>query len=177
MADSKKLTTLKALTDYLKTEVSVANGYKHDLAGKVFRGRMFFTRDDAAPMVSLLENLDPDRYPRLAGGDYDAPTSKEDWVILVQGWVDDDKVNPTNPAYELMADVRKALAKLRRRGGPMEPEDSYPNYYLGGLISGITMEPGIVRPPIEQVSERALFWMRVTLKFVEDQNDPYNLDN
>lgn len=177
MADSKRLTTLKALTTFLRTEVSVANGYKHDLDGRVVRGRMFVGRDDPLPLVSILENLDPDRYPRMAGGDYDAPTSKEEWILLLQGWVEDDKVNPTDSAYELMADVRKALAKIRKRGGgPMDDPSNYPNWNLGGLISGMTMEPGIVRPPIEQVSEKAFFWMRVTLKFVEDQNDPYDLN-
>ena len=176
MADSKRLTTLKAITDFLKTEVAVASGYKHDLDGAVFRGKMFYTNNDPLPCVSILENIDPDRYPREAGGDRAHPVTKEGWVLLVQGWVKDDKENPTDPAYELMADVRKALAKLCRRPSTMSAEPENPDYNLGGLIAGMTMEPGIARPPIEQVSSKAFFWMRVVLKFVEDPNDPYKLD-
>ena len=175
MADSKRLATLKALTTYLATEVSIANGYKHDLADKVFRGRMFVSVNSPLPMVSIMENIDPDRYPRVAGGEHEAPTTKEGWILLLQGWCEDDVDNPTDPAYELMADVRKALAKIRRRPGPLDPDVENPNHLLGGLISGMTMEPGIARPPIEQVSAKAFFWMRVVLQFVEDQNDPYNI--
>jgi hypothetical protein len=176
MADSKKLTALKALCAFLATEVSVANGYKHDLAGSVFRGRMFSTNNDPLPMVTLLENLDPDRYPRQAGGENQHVTTNEDWVLLVQGWAVDDKENPCDTAYELMADVRKALAKLKQRPHPVTGGPENPNYLLGGLIAGMTMEPGIARPPIEQVSSKAFFWMRVVLKLVEDPNDPYKLD-
>ena len=175
MADSKRLTTLKKLGDFLMAEVSAANGYKHDLDEAVFRGRMFSTNNDPLPMVTILENIDPDRYPRLAGGDREHPYTAEDWVLLVQGWAVDDKENPTDPAYELMADIRKALAKLRKRPDPMAADTENPNYLLGGLIAGMTMEPGIARPPIEQVSAKAFFWMRVVLKFVEDPNDPYKL--
>jgi len=38
------------------------------------------------------------------------------------------------------------------------------------------MEPGTVRPPQEQNSSAAFFWMRVVFKFVEDPNNPYALD-
>lgn len=177
MADSKRLTTLKRLCDYLQREVRKANGYKNDLKGRVFRGRMFYSNNDTPPLVSIMENLDPDRFPRLAGGDYELPTTKEGWVLLVQGWCEDDKENPTDPAYELMADVRKALAKIVKRGHPTDAAQiPNPDLMLGGLIAGMTMEPGIARPPIEQVSAKAFFWMRVTLQFVEDPNDPYKLD-
>jgi len=95
----------------------------------------------------------------------------------VQGWSEDTKENPTDPAYELMADVRKALAKIVKRGHPTDAAQiPNPDLMLGGLITGMTMEPGIARPPIEQVSAKAFFWMRVKLQFVEDPNDPYKLD-
>lgn len=180
MADSKRLTVLKALCKFLREEVTVANGYKHNLStveGKkrVVRGRMFFTSNDPLPMVSILENIDPDRLPSLAGGDYEHALGNEQWILLIQGWAEDDKENPTDPAYELMADVRKALAKLDKRPAPMTAEQPNPNYHLGGLIAGMTMEPGVARPPLEQVSTKAFFWMRIAMKFVEDPNDPYKL--
>lgn len=175
--DSKRLAVLKALCAHLVSEISIANGYKHDLAADaVWRGRVTTDDDDPLPSISILENVDPDRYARKAGGDTEAPTTKEGWIILIQGWVEDDKINPTDPAYELMADVKKALACLLQRPNPQYGGGGHPNCLLGNLIAGMTIEPGTVRPPIEQVSERAFFWLRVTLDFVEDQTDPYNLN-
>lgn len=177
MADSKRLTVLKKLCEFLAAEITEANGYKHTLAANaVTRGRMFSTNNDPLPMVTILENIDPDRYPRPAGGEHEHVTTAEDWVLLVQGWAVDDKENPCDTAYELMADVRKALAKLKQRPSPVTADPENPNFLLGGLIAGMTMEPGIARPPIEQVSSKAFFWMRVVIKLVEDPNDPYKLD-
>src|SRR5690606_2171657 len=105
--ESKRLTTLMALSDFLASEITTANGYKHDLEDRVWRGRNKFDKDDEVPALAILDNPDPDRFPRLAGGDWDYPLGKEDWVLLIQGWVPDDKMNPTDPAYELMADTRK----------------------------------------------------------------------
>lgn len=175
MADSKRLTVLKALTTFLSEEVTVANGYKFDLMGKVRRGKMFRTVNDPSPMVSIMENIDPDRYPGRAGGDEEHVTTNEQWVLCIQGWTDDDKENPTDNAYELMADVRKALAKVQKRAGHDNNYTVGPESMLGGLIAGMTMEPGIARPPMEQVSISAYFWMRIVLKFVENPNDPYAL--
>ena len=178
MADSKRLTTLKRLCTFLATEVTPANGYKHDLSpeGAVARGRLFFDSADPLPGISILENVDPDRFPRQAGGEHEHTLTKENWTLLVQGWAKDDKQNPTDPAYELMADVRKALAKLVKRPAPMTAEVESPDYHLGGLIAGMTMEPGIARPPTEDVSRKAFFWMRIVFQFVENPNDPYSLD-
>lgn len=177
MADSKRLTMLKALSDYLVEEIREAKGYKHNLngEGQVSRGRLIFGKGDPVPSIAILENIDPDRFPRQAGGDYEHVTGRENWTLLFQGWVKDDKLNPTDPAYELMADLRKALAKLVKRATPMTAEVESPDYLLGGLIAGMTMEPGIARPPTEGISEKAFFWMRVAFVFVEDPNDPYLL--
>lgn len=176
MADSKRLAALKALTNHIETEITVTNGYQHTLTGAVYRGRSTFDDDDPLPCVSVLENLNPDRFPREAGGDDNvrAPVQLDQWILLVQGWVVDDKKNPADPAHLLLADVKKALAKLKRGGHPLTGEGQHANYLLGGLIVGITVEPGIVRPP-DQTSAKAYFWMRVILKFVEDINDPYDL--
>lgn len=178
MSDSKRLATLKALSTFLAAEVTQGNGYKHDLDadGAVCRGKMYSTNEDPLPMITIMENIDPDRYPRVAGGELYSPITKEDWVLLVQGWAIDDKKNPTDPAYELMADVRKALAKLNKNPDSLQSDGvANPDFRLGGLIAGMTMEPGIARPPIEQVSAKAFFWMRIVLKFVENPNDPYQL--
>ena len=175
MHDSKRLATLKALTDLLVTEIRPENGYNHNLDGAVFRGRMWFDEDDPLPMVSILESPNPDRFPRRAGeSDGDRVVQRDEWTLLVQGWAQDDKENPTDPAYELMADVKKALALLNKRTSPEFGDfGAHPNFRLGGLIIGLEYEAGTVRPPDEQ-SSKAFFWMRVILKFVENVDDPYD---
>lgn len=184
MTDCKRLVALKRLTDYLQTEVTVANGYQHDLSPvdadtpRVYRGREDFDDNDPLPCVSLLENMDPDRYPPSAGtGRQQHSEQLNRWVILVQGWVEDDKLNPTDPAYNLQADVIKALARITQGGDPRQarPADHDTVYMLGGMLDNFVVEPGVVRPPTEQVSNKAFFWLRVTLTMPEDPNDPYKL--
>lgn len=174
MSESKRLEVMKRLTTHLETEISVANGYKHNLAGAVARGRMWYDTSDPLPMVSILESPNPDRFANRAGEQENVNVLQRDnWTLLLQGWTADDKRHPTDPGYELMADVKKALATLvavsRDHGTPV-----HPNYMLGGLIANMQYEPGTVRPPDEQ-SSKAFFWMRVVLKFVENVNDPYDL--
>lgn len=173
--DSKRLRTMKAISDFLMREVAVANGYQHDLAGAVFRGRLFFGEGDPLPSASILDNPDPDRFPKATGwqDQAEAGVALEQWTILVQGWVKDDKQNPTDPAFNLMADVRKALARVLQEPDPRYGHPENPDYHFGDLIEGMTMEPGVVRPPQEGVSAKAFFWFRVHLKFVENQDDPY----
>lgn len=182
MSDSKRLRVLKLLCRWLEQEVTVANGYKHTLTDSVYRGRAVFTDDDPIPLVSIMENLNPDRDRRLAGAN-DEPgkaVGHEQWVLLMQGWVKEDYRYPSDAAYELMADVKKALAKLYVQDTidnqlviNMGAGDTPLAYYLGGLTTGAEIEPGTVRP-VENPSEKAFFWMRVILKFTERVNDPYS---
>lgn len=188
MADDLRLTIQKRLTAYLEGEVSVANGYQHDLAGKVFRGRTKYNHEEdggvGVPLLSILESPDADRFPLRTGyqDGVESATQREGYVLLVQGWVENDSVNPTDPAYPFLADVKKALARLAEaetvygaRGPVHNPRFNPETYMLGGLISGLTIEPGTVRPPMEQVSSNAFFWLRVVLQVVEDTNDPYSI--
>lgn len=173
--DSKRLATLKALTAYLNEEITEANGYEHTLAdGAVTRGRMFYTADDPLPNLSILDNVNPDRFPSIAGKqDGEAGEAKTRWIVLVQGWVEDDKRNPTDPAEQLMADVKKALSKLDHDPNPMSNDPMSEHHLLGGLITGLEIEPGVVRPPDEN-SSQAYFWLRVILHFVENVRDPFD---
>lgn len=173
--DSKRLATLKAITAHLMSEVAIANGYQHDLDGAVFRGRMYFDKDDPMPCVSILDNINSDRFPSRAGNeDSGDGEAKSNWILLLNGWAADDKDNPTDPAEQLMADVKMALAKIGSEPHPMDADQSkHANYLLDGLIAGIEFEPGTVRPPDEN-SAFAYFWMRVILKFTENVRDPFD---
>lgn len=180
MSDSKRLRVLKLLTQWYLQEITIANGYKHDLAD-VLRGRLAITDDQALPCISILENIEPDRDPRRAGANEELTGAKtnERWVLLVQGWVLEEFDFPCDAAYELMADVKKATAKLISMhladtgttidmGGGDTPKA----FHLGGLVNDIELEPGTVRP-VEYPTEKAFFWMRVILKFTEVVSDPY----
>lgn len=161
MADSYRLSVLKALTNHLKT-ITPANGYTgYDLSNAVFRGRTVFGEDDPIPMVSILEA------PRSDIGTFAGENQhrKEDWSLLIQGWAYDDIVNPTDPVYGLMDVVETHLFRLvqvdNTSGNAVYPAE----YLLGRSIAGLTVSPGVVRPPMEQVSSKAFFYLpiRITL--------------
>lgn len=166
MADTKRLAILRALTNLLAEDVATANGYQHDLAGRVWRGRVNFSAVDTAlgPQVTIIEALNPDRDMQVAGWQ---PTNKDGWILLLQGLAPDDRDNPTDPAHVLMGDVKRALAQIA--------VTTSPRYMLGGLVAGFAMEPGTVRPP-DEASVMAYFYLRVRLTVVEHLPDPYRLD-
>lgn len=165
MIDSKRLTILKAITTLLKT-VTKVNGYQFDLSNSVWRGITVFGEGHPVPCVSLLESLNPDRDMQQAGVD-NGRKQTDKWVLLIQGWVDDDSDNPTDPAHALMADVKKALAQVW---------DSSSEYYRLGnnLIATAAMEPGTVRPPDDN-SSKAYFYLRFIVTVSETPSDPYDL--
>jgi hypothetical protein len=166
MADSTRLKILKALTAQLET-ITPANGYDHDLTQKVFRGRDKFGANEEVPFVSVLEYLRPDQFE-------DRPVNqnknREEWDLLIQGFVKDDYQNPSDPAHALLADVKKSLAEVR--------DETSQAYLLGKTAAGkpqildLRMDGGIVRPP-DEASSKVTFYLRVTITFIEYTHDPY----
>lgn len=149
-------------------EISIANGYLNDVPFEnVFRGRAIFGDDDPLPMLSILEVPIPldQREPPI-----DATLSSGSWELMVQGWVKDDKQNPTDPAHPLLADVKKRLAIERAKANEMDnPEDGILG--LGNHVTKLRIGPGVVRPP-DQLSAKAYFWLTITLDLAEDLADP-----
>lgn len=156
-----RLQVLKALTTHLEG-ITKANGYDYELGTSVFRGRAKYGDDDPIPMLAMLEAPTPP-HP-MYGAEEDAMSS-EWWTILVQGWAEDDTLNPTDPAYYLMDAVEKRLSLIIaiRDDASGRPVDKN-TYLLGGLIAGLQYGPGIVRPPTEQVSSKAFFYLPVRVK-------------
>lgn len=169
MSDPKRLVILKALTAHLET-ITVANGYQHELAGRIHRGRATFGSETALPCVSILEAINPDRDPLTAG---EGLSQKDAWVLLISGWTDydGDADPPTDYAHRLMADVKKCLGKVIDSGNPHAPN---PSYMLGHVIEGFRVEPGTVRPPDES-SARSYFYLRVVVDVAERLDDPYEV--
>lgn len=157
-----RLRVLKALTAALG-EISVANGYNYDLAGKVFRGRDTFGNSDPLPMVSILESiLEKDQVMSPPTGIHVTGP----WELLIQGWTVDDEDNPTDPGQILLADVKKRLVQERSRAR------GYEILGMQGKITDIKFSTGVVRPA-DEVSSKAYFWLKLELVMVENLADPY----
>lgn len=162
MADPFRLRVLKALTAAL--EEIVPTGHTESLSGKVFRGRDLFGDDDPVPMLSILEAVDEKAQvaPPVSGTTYTGP-----WELLIQGFVDEDRLHPSDPAEFLMADVKVRLIQERIR------DRDYNILGMGGKVTGLEISQGVVRPP-DDISGKAYFWLRLTLKIVENLADPYS---
>jgi hypothetical protein len=170
--DSYRLRVLKALCAQLG-EITVANGYDYDLT--VARGRTTFGEESLAvlPLVSVLESPQP--AAGLDAGD-EGTRRKESWLLLLQGWVADDKAHPTDPAYQLMAAVEKCLGEVTsvdRHGNPENPDA----YHLGGLIDGLVFGPGLAHPPAKDLSSKAFFYLPVRVAIAYDVRKPYSAPN
>lgn len=176
-----KLRAQRALTEALKT-ITPDNGFVFDLAdfdpgdgvtsARVFRGRPAFGDSDPLPMVSILE------MPELPTDIADPPPGTRAneywWWQIIQGWVEDDRENPTDPAYVLLADIRRRLIaeKSRKLAGA-----SYGELDILGLGNGFVQDiyvgSGVVRPPSD-MSPNAWLSLRVGLRIVDDASKPYD---
>lgn len=178
-----KKRVLIALTNAL-AEITPANGYATDLGEfthddgaqmrRVYRGRAFFGDGDPLPMVAVLERPDP--ADELAEPPRDSQTGSYDWNLIVQGFVEDDKDDPTDTAYALLADVRHRLGLERARKDAERGRIPDPFGFGGNRkrnrIEELSFGPGIVRPA-DEVSAKAYFWLGVTLKTIEDPLFPF----
>jgi len=167
-----KLATLMGLTALLQG-ITPAAGYQHDLSDyvdtngdtrpRVFRGRNVFGMDDPLPMLSILEEPRPEWgfAPEFSG------LGAGPWPLFVQGFVQDDPTNPTDPAHYLMADVKKCLAlhlKAALGSGNI--------FGVGRAVRSYKIATGVVRPP-DDVSAMANFFLPLTLEFFEDMTSPF----
>jgi hypothetical protein len=160
-ADPFRLRVLKGLTSALQ-EIIESDDYAYDLSSSVFRGRIIFGADDPLPAVSILEPpLPPDAIVPPSRG-----TSQTfEWELLLQGWIEDDKTNPTDPAYVLLADVRKRLMLERGKDGN--------RLGAGNRVTDIVLGSPVVRPS-DEISSNAYFYQPITLKVTEDLAHPYD---
>ena len=163
-----RLRVLKSLTAVLE-DITVANGYQHDLPGVVFRGRDVFGASDPLPMVSILESiLEKDQMPSPPGGGM----QKGPWELLIQGWTVDDEDNPTDPGQILMADVKQRLAQETQRLFADRNRRGYDPLGMDGKITALRFSTGVVRPA-DDVSSKAYFWLKLELDMVENLLEPY----
>jgi hypothetical protein len=163
-----RLAILRRLTTLLAA-IAPADGYTFSLGaaedapeGRVFRGRAAYGENDPLPMVSMIEdprNLEQDMAPGRS------PSSQGDWNLLIQGFLEDEVLHPTDPAYFLLADVKRALVRARAQKRNI--------LGFGGkspCIADIRLGAGVVRPP-DEISAKTYFWLPVTLELVEDHEN------
>lgn len=175
-----KLRALHALTDAIKT-ITPTGGYVSDLAdfdpgdgvmtARVYRGRPWFDVNDPVPLVSVLE---ADTADEVAPPPSEAATCEYWWPLVVQGFVNDDPLNPTDPAYVLLADVRRRLTVERQRKAPGTNMPDPLGLGLSGKnrILGIRVGPGVVRAA-DDTSSKAYFALGVELRVTDNAAEPY----
>lgn len=166
-----RLKALKKLTECIQ-RVTPANGYTNDLSDAVFRGRLAYGDDEVIPMVSLIE---PPLAIESLKAQADNISRNGDWDILVQGWVEDDRENPTDPAYLLAAEVTMELAVEKQRKRGRTPDILGLGAGFGDEpngITGMTIGAPVVRPP-DETSARACFYILLTLQIAEDTSRPF----
>jgi hypothetical protein len=170
---SKKTVALRRLTAHLEAVAytSEVPGFGDmTLDGKVFRGRTVFGDEVVPPFLAILE---APRQLITEGRGESKTTLKYDWKLLIHGFAPDYKKHPTDPAYELAAHVEARMARLiaqeRSGAGPTYPDE----FKLGRIVEDILFTNPIVRPPDNDVSDTAYFYMPVTLEFVTDMVSPF----
>jgi len=167
--DSYILTIEKALSNLIEIGVTPPNS-AIDLTDRVFRGRVRYGHNEPTPMVSIMQAPNIDIETNEAGKGRIRTAMK---TYLIQGWVEDDFNNPTDPAHELLADVKKALSVILDMDSEHFMLQSYSSSG-NGLISSMEMSTGLVRPPEASISDKAYFWLPLNVTVVEDLSKPYS---
>ena len=157
-----RLKVLRAMTDAIAA-ISPANGNIHDLSdGKVRRGIIVFGEDDKPPLVTILEAPIPADVLQSGGPN---PNSTGLWELLVQGFVKGGPDHPSDMAHILMAEVKAALVKEKRR------DQGFDILGMKGRVTEMYIGQGSVRP--EDGTSTTFFWLTLTLRLVENLEDPY----
>ncbi len=164
--DPFRLAILKRLTAMLET-IGTATGYNVEMTGRVFRGRVEFGENDPLPMLAILEPPVP--IEQLVAP-IESDTSTGNWDLLIQGFLQDDRKNPTDPGHFLAAQVRQVLST--HRAARSNPDNGFfGTSYRISRVKDIFIGAPIVRPS-DEISAKAYFWLPVTLAVEENLADP-----
>jgi len=170
MPDPLRLEVHKRLTSLFETITYLDfDAVPFPMVGRVYRGRGIFGNETDVPAISILESPIPNEAPPPP---VSGTTTKTLWELVVQGFVRDDRDNPTDPAHLLLAEVKRVLALERLKMDWDDPQDGILG--LGRNVVALYIEPGVVRPA-DELSSKAYFWLTLRLDIVEDLADPYSL--
>lgn len=154
-----RLRVLQALTVALQGVSRATGPYTYDFSASVFRGRAIFGNNDELPMLSILEQ------PKSPESDPAPPletASQRDWDLMVQGFISDDPVNPTDPAYYIAADVVAALQ------GVVVNRDILGLGSKKPCVLEMHIGAPVIRPGDHDISSTTYFWLPLRLRLVED---------
>lgn len=173
--ESKQLRILRRLMDHMggidpeNLDPNTGAPYEISLKDNVFIGKLVFGSEISYPALSMLEKPVPeDGIP----ADELKTIRLENWTLLLQGFVEDGEPHTTEPAYALKAQVEQRLSQIVATDGEGDPK--FPDVFLlGGLIAGMTIGQGVVRPPTQNVSATAFFYLPVVIKMKTDVTNPY----
>jgi hypothetical protein len=130
---------LEAVTALLE-DITVANGYDHNVTVMRGRGRLDDNDLKQLPVVTILEA------PKTEGlaSPHRGPTRQCAWELFLTGFTAYESAHPTDNPHALLRDVKLALGRTRK--------ESDANYLLGGQLKvvEITVGGGICRPPDDQ---------------------------
>lgn len=174
----QQLLVLQRLTELLEginratTDPNTGTFYTYDLNGKVFRGKSEIGTQVQGPFLSLLEATVLEEELFAGEGKKKAIGP---WKLLLQGFIEADK-DPRaalDPAYVFRAQCQQRLARvIAEKDDGRGPE--YPDVYrLGGLIAGLRIYRGVVRPPESGVSSMAFFYVPLVVELATDITKPY----
>jgi hypothetical protein len=176
MADTKKLLVLKALTALLEG-INPANvdpatdaAYAIDMSAAWFRGKLEGGEEMPDLFGSILE-MPRTPQPAIAG---EGSVRSSKWQLLIQGFVPDDKLHPTDPAYDIGGKIEQRLVRVIELddGG----DGKYPEHFrLAGLINDLIIGEGIVRPPQQGISSQAFYYLPVTVDLTTNLANPYEV--
>lgn len=158
--------------------------YAWDFRKRVHRGKTILGngKNESPPSITLIETDRP--IPGLHIPDDPNPRI-ESLGIYIQGFAPDVAAHKSDSAYLMMGQVQQLLGRITAKD-PAKGINSglplYPDDYLFGLRSGSTNErlltdltigAGTARPPNENVSPTAFFYIPLVAKFKFDPLSPW----
>lgn len=163
MADSKRLSVLKALTTLLEGIIP-GNGFTLDLSTQVYRGKSVFgtevAKTDFISIMEAPEQLEPSHV-----------TDKRERLVYLKlqiwGVVSSQSItkHPADDAYVLLQETLRRLSEVNN------PNAS--GYLFGGLLAApLEMDTGVVRAPEEGISRTPFFVANINLSYVENLMTP-----
>lgn len=151
--------------------ITPANGYTHDLTGRVHYGKPIFGAETEVPFLSL--GSPPKLLPVRAMGESDGKLRRViTWELMLQGFVSDNKRDPLQPADDLLTEVELRLSEVisEESGRPTHPSI----FRLANrAVKDFRIGQGVSRPPTEKVSPTAFFYLPLEIVFMHDLSKPF----
>jgi hypothetical protein len=165
---------IQAIGEHFSATIKRADGYTNDIGDRIKLGTSFLPSGENPPYIVVFEHIaaageDVFKVKRV-GGD-DDPWYAYTVLFDVSGWgpIGTNKF-PALGTYELMADVKKAIAQIT-------PFIASAQRFHGLDIIQVDNDPGIILPQAmaEQKTLAPQFVVQMGVQIAERGSDPYQL--